>query len=127
MNANSTVTQFFTQFVFTFLFYSFCLDTRSESTTPIVSTTASVSSFRRNVRRRLDTSVNIEISSDDTWMYADTCLDDLLLKYEYRVKALNMEKKRRMLLAEKIVLEAVNIYCAKAVKTTLYDDSQDYE
>ena len=60
-------------------------------------------------------------------MYADTCLDDLLLKYEYRVKALNMEKKRRMLLAEKIVLEAVNIYCAKAVKTTLYDDSQDYE
>ena len=79
---------------------------------------------RRRVRRRASHPHEITISSDDTWMYTDECLDDLIMKYEFRVKALNIEKKRRLMLAEKIIMEAVSVYCAKTVTTTLYNSQE---
>jgi hypothetical protein len=79
----------------------------------------------RRVRRRVSNpNVDIAFESDDTWLYSDSCLDTLIRKYDYRKKALEVEKKRRLQLAEKIVLEAVNIYCAKTVSTTLYDSQE---
>lgn len=79
----------------------------------------------RRVSRRVNPDVNVAFESDDTWLYSDSSLDNLIRKYDYRMKALEVEKKRRLYLAEKIVLEAVNVYCAKTISTTLYD-SQDF-
>ena len=85
---------------------------------------ADASTTRRRVRRRVEPTINTPIVSDETWLYADSCIDDLITKYEFRVKALVIEKKRRLMLAEKIVLEAVNVYCAKTISTTLYDSQE---
>ena len=85
---------------------------------------ADASTTRRRVRRRVEPTINTPIVSDETWLYADSCIDDLMKKYEFRVKALAIEKKRRLMLAEKIVLEAVNVYCAKTISTTLYDSQE---
>ena len=84
----------------------------------------------RRVRRRLERQppvhfLDASVVGDDTWLYTDLCLDTLVKKYEFRVKALIVEKRRRQLLAEKIVLEAVNVYCTQTISTTLYDSDDD--
>jgi hypothetical protein len=111
------------QFYFIINLLIFLSDAETESTTVVGDNRSSTS---RRVRRRIEVpNLNIAIESDDTWLYSDACVDDLITKYEFRVKALVVEKKRRQMLAEKIVYDAVNVYCSKSITNSLYD-SQEY-
>ena len=59
---------------------------------------------------------DVSTYGDDHFKISTACLEEMVLKYEYRIKANKMEVKRRALMAEKIAWDAVDKYCTEAVQ-----------
>ena len=58
---------------------------------------------------------------------ANESIQELTTKYEYRIKANKMELKRRALMLDKIVWDAVEKYCTETFMKTTFFDSQDID
>ena len=64
---------------------------------------------------------------DENFKISSESIQNLTLKYEYRIKANKMELKRRALLADKIAWDAVEKYCTERFMKTTFFDSQDID